>query len=139
MVRRLQSLCCKESFMNALFGKTIDMLASALDFRAARHKVITANVANLDTPGYRPSDITFQNALQQAGVGADAPSIMRTDPRHLPAEGGAAQFEVHETGERVSLDGEMVNLAENQLMYNLNIELLARKFRGLNTVLKETR
>ncbi len=125
--------------MKALFGKTIDMLASVVDFRAARHKVIAANVANLDTPAYRPSDITFRNALQEAGAGGGVLPVARTDPRHLPVAQGAAQYEVRETGEKVSLDGEMVNLAENQLMYNLSIELLARKFRGLNTVLKETR
>jgi flagellar basal-body rod protein FlgB len=125
--------------MKALFGKTFDMLSSVLDFRSARHKVIAANVANLDTPDYRPSDIKFQDALQAYGAGASTLPVTRTDPRHLPVAGNTSNYEVQETGERVALDAEMVNVAENQLMYNLNIELLARKFRGLNTVLKETR
>jgi len=38
-----------------------------------------------------------------------------------------------------SLDKEMATLSENHLMYNATIEMLARKFRGLNTVLKETK
>ena len=37
------------------------------------------------------------------------------------------------------IDTEMANLAENNLMYNMTVEMLARKFRGLNTVLKETK
>jgi len=37
------------------------------------------------------------------------------------------------------MDHEMASLAENQLMYNLTIELLARKFRGLSNVLREAK
>jgi flagellar basal-body rod protein FlgB len=44
-----------------------------------------------------------------------------------------------ECGENVDLDSEMTKLAENNLMYNLTVELLARKFKSLNTVLTETK
>jgi flagellar basal-body rod protein FlgB len=39
----------------------------------------------------------------------------------------------------VVIDTEMVNLSENQLMYNMTVDMLSRKFRGINTVLKETK
>ncbi len=73
--------------MKALFGKTFDMLSSVLDYRSTRQKVIAANVANLDTPDYRPSDIKFQDTLQAYGISGGTLPVTRTDPRHLPAVG----------------------------------------------------
>jgi len=46
---------------------------------------------------------------------------------------------VVDAGEKVDLDKEMAKLAENNLMYNLTVEFLSRKFRSLNTVLRDTK
>ena len=113
--------------MDALFGKTIEMLSAILDFRSERHKVIASNIANIDTPNYRPKDIVFKEELKALIGNKDGIRIDKAD------------FEVINSGERVNLDIEMAKLAENNLMHNLTVELLARKFRGLNTVLKETK
>jgi flagellar basal-body rod protein FlgB len=61
--------------------------------------------------------------------------------KRLPADGAfqKADLEMVETGQGVDLDTEMAKLAENNLMYNLAVELLARKFKGLDTVLKEAK
>ena len=128
--------------MEALFGKTVDMLSAVLDFRSERHKVIASNIVNIDTPNYRPQDIVFGEELKEvfeAGKGM-----------HMTGDGGKGHlsgktvakegsYEIVETGEQVDLDSEMAKLAENNLMYNLAVELLARKFKGLNTVLREAK
>lgn len=113
--------------MDALFGKTIEMLSAILDFRSERHKVIASNIANIDTPNYRPKDIVFKEELKALISNDDGVRIDKAD------------FEVIDSGERVNLDSEMAKLAENNLMHNLTVELLARKFRGLNTVLREAK
>jgi flagellar basal-body rod protein FlgB len=64
---------------------------------------------------------------------------VKTDAKHLAATTERGSQDVVATGEGVKLDKEMGNLAENQLMYNLTIELLARKFRVVSNVLKEAR
>ena len=63
MVCALQSLP-QEIRMKALFNKTIALLSAALSVRAERQGVIAANIANIDTPGFRPGDISFQDALR---------------------------------------------------------------------------
>ena len=86
---------------------------------------------------YEAKELNFSKELGTAldkGVG-----LVKTDPRHLAATTESGNQDAVATGARVKLDKEMGNLAENQLMYNLTIELLARKFRGLTTVLKEAR
>ncbi|MCX5833723.1 MAG: flagellar basal body rod protein FlgB [Deltaproteobacteria bacterium] len=123
--------------MKALFGKTVDLLSDMLDLRAERHKVLTSNVANIDTPNYEPKDLDFEKALQRAA--ASRVTLRKTDERHLPAASPGQDFSVVTTGQKVSLDKEMVNLAENHLMYNTAVELLVRKFKSLNSVIKEAK
>ena len=126
--------------MEMLFGKTMKMLSSVLDFRAARHKVILSNIVNIDTPGYSPANLSFGAELQEAMQDGKGVTLARTNEKHLPLRGEEkGDYQMSSTGERVTLDTEMVNLSENHLMYNYAVELMTRKFRSLNTVLKETR
>jgi len=128
--------------VEALFGKTIEMLSGALEFRSERHKVIASNIANIDTPNYKPKDIVFKEELKAIIDNEERLKMSRTQKSHLSEgllSGNKADFEVVETGEKVELDKEMAKLAENNLMYNLTVEFLSRKFRGLNTVLREAK
>jgi flagellar basal-body rod protein FlgB len=68
-----------------------------------------------------------------------AARLVRTDERHLEGGKGGENFTIIQTEENVNLDKSMATLAENQLMHNTAVEMLARKFRSLQTVLKETR
>jgi flagellar basal-body rod protein FlgB len=123
--------------MQALFSKTIDLLSGMLDYRSARHKVIVANIANLDTPGFKPQELTFASSLAQAQGGAPL-TLTRTHSKHLPA--GPAQktnFQTRQAGDKVEIDREMTSLAENNLNYNMTVELLSRKFKGIGTALTE--
>jgi flagellar basal-body rod protein FlgB len=141
--------------MEALFSKTIDMLSIITDYRAKRHKAIASNVANLDTENYKPSEINFKTDLKKAfgsrrrltlakteDVIDESRKVLisRTNQRHLPDHADRnIEYEAKITGDKVKLDVEMANLAENQLMYNTTIEMLARKFRGLQNVLREAK
>ena len=44
-------------------------LGRFLDLAVARHGLITSNLANIDTPGYRARDINFRQELERAGDG----------------------------------------------------------------------
>jgi len=121
--------------MDILFGKTINMLSDIVGARSQRHQVLASNVANIDTPGYEPKDVDFENliaSMQQKGV-----RMARTHGKHLPASTPGGSLAVVRTGEQVSLDREMVSIAENHLMHNAAVEMLARKFRKLQIVLRE--
>ena len=54
-----------------LFNFTHELLALSLRTRAARHEVLSANIANADTPGYRPKDLDF-NAVMKSAVEASS-------------------------------------------------------------------
>jgi len=128
--------------MDVLFGKTMEMLSGALDFRSERHKVIASNIANIDTPNYKPSDIVFKEELKAFIGDGEGVTMTRTSQNHLSEQsisGDKANFEVVEVGDKVNLDSEMAKLSENNLMYNLTIEFMSRKFEGLNTVLRDVK
>lgn len=113
-----------------------------LGYRSQKNKVIMSNIANMDTPGYKPKDYVFKSDLNKAMDDQNSLALAKTDTKHLPADQenlSENNFKVMETGDKVKMDEEMTSLAQNHLMYNLTVEMLARKFKGLNTVLKETK
>lgn len=126
--------------MEPLFGKTYNLLGTMMDYRSERNKIITSNIANLDTPDYKPSDYVFKEDLKKA---MDVRILLkRTHEKHFPNamdEISKNDFKMVTSDEKVDLDTEMTHLAENHLMYNLTAELLARKFKGIRNVLEESK
>lgn len=122
--------------MESLFGKTFNLLSTLMDYRSERNKIISSNIANLDTPDYKPSDYVFRDDLSKA---MDVRLLLsRTDRKHFPNAKDQItknDFKMVTSDNKVDLDTEMKNLSENQLMYNLSVELLSRKFRGIKNVL----
>ena len=99
---------------------TVDRLAVGLDYHQARHAVLTANLANVDTPQYRARDIErtdFDGALKIA--------MNATDAGHMGVGRGGLQTKVivDETtpadadGNAVSLDKETVKITANSVRY----------------------
>jgi flagellar basal-body rod protein FlgB len=126
--------------MQTLFGKTFNLLSTLADYRSERNKIITSNIANLDTPGYKPSDYVFKEDLKNA---MDVRILLkRTDEKHFPNakdEISKKDFKKVTSDDKVDLDTEMTNLAENHLMYNVTVEFLARKFKEMRNVLTEAK
>jgi flagellar basal-body rod protein FlgB len=140
LVCDLQVKLSREYDMERLFGKTYNLLGAMMDYRSERNKVITSNIANLDTKDYKSSDYVFKDNLKNA---IDVRILLtRTDEKHFPNaadEISKNDFKMITSDDKVDLDREMTNLAENHLMYNLTAELLARKFKGLRNVLTEAK
>jgi flagellar basal-body rod protein FlgB len=107
---------------------TIDTLQAAMTYHRERHTVLAGNVANLDTPGYRPFDLERRTA--------DDPSRMAvTQEGHLspPAasdvvtsfdDGGALQGS---DGNAVSLERELSKIDANRARYATSAELVSRR------------
>lgn len=121
------------------------LLATALDGLAARETAIASNLANVDTPGYRPLAVDFETELRSEiarsrgtalplapGEPTHGPSAAagpaRTDPRHLPGIGAIEAGEIGVTprptveggrndANRVDLEAQVTALAETQLRY----------------------
>jgi flagellar basal-body rod protein FlgB len=122
--------------IKSLFGKTYHLIERSLDIAKLRHGVIASNVANLDTPGYRPKEINFDKALKDAQE-RNPVDLTRTHPLHFGLQGGRYEISYEERDERVDIDQEMSKLAENNLRYQTDIEVLLRKFSMLKQGITE--
>lgn len=134
-----------------LFGPTHTLLTTSLRLRAARHEVLTANVANADTPDYRSRDLKFDGVLQAlAQSGSPSPRmqgghlvLVSTSPRHLGSSVRNALVTENVDGEgkldqnRVDIDREMTQLAENALLHETSATLLSRTLSGLRYAISE--
>ncbi len=121
-----------------LFSNTISTLENALNYSNTKQKVISQNIANVDTPNYKAKEATFKNTL------ATAMNANKTDSRHFDFEGSSGTVQIttdksvsyNNSGNSVDVDKEMSALAENQIYYNALVERISGKFNSLSTVIK---
>ncbi|MBE0465960.1 MAG: flagellar basal body rod protein FlgB [Candidatus Desulforudis sp.] len=119
------------------------MLTRALDAEALRQRVIADNIANLNTPGFKRSQVDFRAFMDAALSGAPG-CLKQTDPRHLPGRtGGGARPHVEQVatshradGNNVDLDREMIELVENALGYQAVSQFWTSKFGIYSQVIK---
>ncbi|OFZ21053.1 MAG: flagellar basal-body rod protein FlgB [Bdellovibrionales bacterium GWB1_55_8] len=131
---------------NSGFDPTIGALNTALNLRLANQNVISGNIANADTPGYKTKKMEFEGALRDAlGVGTEL-TPREGDPRHIVHRStDAVEPEIYDDPNGVeSLDGntvnraeEMARLTENQLLYDAAAEMLKKKLGMLKYSISE--
>jgi len=117
--------------MKTMFD-AVDQMEGALTFHRERHGVLAGNLANLDTPGYRPLDLGRPEPLATENGGV---AMASTDPHHLApgaaATGGSATFEDAQNagadGNAVNLEREMAKVAANRVRYATTTELVSRR------------
>jgi flagellar basal-body rod protein FlgB len=108
----------------------LNLLQGYLQATSERQQLITANMANIDTPGYKTRDLDFEKALQQAtaDTGALQFAPVMNEVQGLPERAD---------GNNVNLDRESVVLSETQLQFQLGVQLVKDQFSRLLTAIKD--
>jgi flagellar basal-body rod protein FlgB len=120
------------------FDSQMQLLSKVLDLRAKNAELISANIANAETPGYSPSHLEFEQDLAaalgkhgQLAMTTSHPSHLPVGPRNFQAITGKVVMERDKTGvgddNGVSVDKELLNLSENELLYETAAQLLKKK------------
>ncbi|GLI07075.1 flagellar basal body rod protein FlgB [Paenibacillus tyrfis] len=129
--------------MNILNKPSFQTLERALDAAALRQKVIADNVANVDTPFFKRSEVRFEELLQQEMNGAGIEGY-RTDPRHFyigrPAKPEPQivrdnQSMINNNLNNVDIDYEMALMAKNQLRYNVMVQQVSGDIKKIRTAI----
>lgn len=107
----------------------------ALDATWQRNKAISENIANIDTPGYKRQDVSFEEQMSKAlkKNRTDVTELERVQPRQYTVNSGLSY---RLDGNNVDIDTEMVSLAENQLRYNTLTSQVNYNFERLKNVLR---
>src|ERR1035438_9235693 len=99
-----------------------DQLARYLDLATGEAKLTTANMANIDTPGYQTLGIDFETEMRNAMESIDRGRSAR--PVQLKVVEGLV---ARPDGNNVSMDREGLNLAEAQLKFKTGVALLRQE------------
>ncbi len=141
--------------MKGIFGPAIDIMGKALSLRAKRNAVISSNIANIDTPGYKAKDINFAQVMDSYLKKEKIPEASRareftegdiglrvTDSRHMTGAPGSVEPVVEVSSERgvpnnEDIDEEMAMLSKNNIEYQLTTQMLIKKLERLRTAITE--
>jgi flagellar basal-body rod protein FlgB len=131
----------------------LDFYRQVLNVRSFRQQVLTADIANASTPGFKAVDVDFKEALaaaagpQQTGVsGQGGPIWQVSDPRHMTpagaASGAVASAVKYQSSSNVTLDGNSVDLnqekvsaAENAVDYEAATTFTSQTIKMLMTAI----
>jgi flagellar basal-body rod protein FlgB len=135
------------------FGSTIGMLKNAMDGASATHGALANNIANVNTPNFRRTDVSFKEALaatdSTASATPDQLPLAMTNDRDIPAEGvqPGAPFTVTSTvddttqmridGSNVDIDQEMAKLSLNSGYAQTMAQLLSNEYSRLHRSIQE--
>ncbi|UQX87948.1 flagellar basal body protein [Jatrophihabitans telluris] len=103
-------------------------LTTALSGLSARQRVSANNIANIETPNFRSSQVSFEDSLRSAVEAGNPASATLTE---TPLGGT-----VSANGNDVNLDTELVTDEKSQMQYSLLSGALTSKFGLLETVIK---
>ncbi|MFZ4831964.1 flagellar basal body rod protein FlgB [Rouxiella sp. Mn2063] len=122
----------------------------ALNLRAQRQEILSANIANADTPGFQARDIDFasqlQKVMEQGRASGSGISLSLTSAHHIPAQNIQAPdldllFRVPDQpsvdGNTVDMDRERTNFADNSVRYQTDLTVLGAQVKGMMSVLQQ--
>ncbi len=101
----------------------LDMLRTKMQWHQERQRVLSENIANADTPNFRPHDLTAPT-FDRTAPGVPVVALQRTSSAHVAGamSGGSGIFqskpggsETRPGGNAVSLEEEMMKVAQNQM------------------------
>ena len=135
------------------FGLTVGMLKNAMDGASTTHSALANNIANVNTPNFRRTDVSFKEALAatdpSANASADELPLVTTDTRDIP--GGGAQpgqpfsatsvvdntTQMRIDGSNVDIDQEMAKLSLNSGYAQTMAQLLTNEYSRIHRAIQE--
>jgi flagellar basal-body rod protein FlgB len=123
-------------------------MKKSLDLMSTRQSVISSNIGNLDTPGFKASEIDFQGQLREALGSKGQLKLQATNEKHfgpktsnissLSADPFEEEDAAKSNGNNVDVDKEMAKMAENQIFYNAVIQLMMKRGSTVRASITET-
>lgn len=120
----------------------INVLDKAADASWIRNEVISNNIANADTPGYKRQDVAFESELEKALTSVKYSTMdekvanLSTDRLAPRTYTDYASFSYRLDGNNVDIETENVVLAKNQIKYEGLMQSITQEFQNLKSVMK---
>jgi flagellar basal-body rod protein FlgB len=119
------------------------MLRTRMNWHQERQRLLAENVANADTPQYRPRDLAPLDFGRQVQQASGQLQLALTSPSHLSGPSATSVFvaerqgkyDVRPAGNAVNLEDEMMKVAANQMDHQAAISLYSRSMGLLKTAI----
>ena len=113
--------------MTSPLNHDLDYLAKLMDVTVKRHEVYSANLANVNTPGYKRSNVEFEQVLKANDLDGTGSKLLRAEPKVvIDLEASSSP-----NGNNVDLDKELGLIRKNALLYRTFAEFISAKLRML--------
>jgi len=129
------------------------LLERSLDVESSRRKVIANNIANVDVPHFKRSEVNFESELKRAvrereDASNKLPAIL-TDEKHIPffVERGLRSVQprvnldyttiYRNDGNNVDIEKEMVDASKNLMRYNAFVTALNHNYKMIKLVMRQ--
>jgi flagellar basal-body rod protein FlgB len=109
-----------------------ELLQAGAHAEQLRQQAIAANIANLQTPGYRRVDVRFEQLLAKAMESGNDDEIAKVEPEFFHPMDTPLQS----NGNDVTLEDEVGRMVENSLRYKTYMRLLDKKYKQMETALQ---
>ena len=121
-----------------------DVLRRSLSILERNHRLIANNIANVDTPNFRPARTDFQKSLKRALAGKDAFTGRVPHRRHFVIERerlfmDRRSREMKNDYNEVDIDFEMAELAKNTGRHTVYGSLLSKRYDAMKYLLRTIR
>ncbi len=135
--------------LDLLQDPTVDAMGSYMTRLSKRQQIVSSNLANIDTPGYRTKDISFHATMEELLAPSQLPlrtsraehddlsrlSFSPLEPEVFEVSG----LPLRADRNNVDLDREMLKLGETSFGFSVIAQLLKGKFRTLASVINDGR
>jgi flagellar basal-body rod protein FlgB len=131
--------------MDIFQDPTLQAIGPYMSRLSKRQQIVASNLANIDTPGYKTKEVSFNATIQE--LLSETPASLRVSrPEHtrgrLPGPSQVQPYEVPglDSGldqNNVDLDRELLKMSETSFGYSMMAELLRGKFRTLSMSINE--
>nr|WP_211075191.1 flagellar basal body protein [Pantoea sp. Ap-870] len=118
----------EEHTVGISFDKALGVHPAALQLRLSRAELLTANLANVDTPNYQAKDIDFAAEMQR--------SLQKSSFTSSPEIQYRVPYQPASDGNTVALDVEQAEFSKNSLDYQTSLQFLSSKFIGLKQAIE---
>ncbi|MCT4688218.1 flagellar basal body rod protein FlgB [Vallitalea sp.] len=113
----------------------INILSKSLNASLMRHNVISENIANEDTPGYKRKDVKFEGLLQEALLSNNKLSDIDINALTPQVVVDKSNLSYRLDGNNVNIDTEMTELTKNQIRFNVLVDQVSNDFSRIKSVL----
>lgn len=126
-------------------GNAFDIAKRALDGLSVRRDMIGQNIANVDTPGYKAQEVSFEGLLKQSLNQGTNMTMKTTNSNHLQGTGGGtAAVQVGQRqggssradGNNVDIDQELTQMMETGIRYQALSQIVSKKLSLLKTLVR---